>query len=760
MRRIERLCIVCAAGLASSSAAVAQDFYDQTVLRTVALNFHDANWLTLLRNNYVSQTNILADMVVDGVTYPSVGVRIRGNTSYTALPAGSEKFSLNIDVDFVNTTQTIGGYQSLNFNNGWRDPTFCREVMYNNYVAQYIPNMRANHVVVTLNGANWGVYNNIQQFDKKLLSTTFPDTNGMRIKCANNPNGPGLTYVGTNPASYAGYEIKDTGGLADPWGAHIAVCNAVTNGVTANWPTTIDPIFAVDPSIWSVALENLLTDDDSYINKGADFMTYRNPTDARTYLLQTDANETFTQVSWAINRNFTATNKPVLSRLLAVPELRQRYMAHYRTVKQDLTWAYWQPKVAAMQAMIDAAVQADTKKLYTYAQFQQNVTQTVTMAGGGLAGGTMIGLQQFVDQRGTFLNSQGELAAVGPTINSVLPSSATPDPAQTVTISASVTPAGSAISAVDLYYRPSPTGVYQRVSMNSLGGGVYSVDLPITGAAGQRVNYYVRAVAANTFLSQSFLPRQTEWDPMLVEYTFGATGGMRISEWMYSGVGGEFVEFTNVSQAPIDMTGWSMDDDHVTPGAFSLSAFGIVQPGESVVVTEAAAETFRTAWGLSPSVKIIGSLGVSSGNNLARNDEINLYDATNTLVDRLTYGDQTFPGTIRTQNISGQTCSSSIGQNDVSAWVLSTIGDQFGSFAATTGDRGSPGTYTSPSCGCYANCDLSTVAPVLTANDFTCFINKYVANDSYANCDGSTVAPVLTANDFVCFINAFSGGCQ
>ena len=60
---------------------------------------------------------------------------------------------------------------------------------------------------------------------------------------------------------------------------------------------------------------------------------------------------------------------------------------------------------------------------------------------------------------------------------------------------------------------------------------------------------------------------------------------------------------------------------------------------------------------------------------------------------------------------------------------------------------------------CYANCDLSTGNPALTANDFQCFINSYAAGTSYANCDGSTGNPRLTANDFQCFINAFAAGC-
>jgi trimeric autotransporter adhesin len=69
---------------------------------------------------------------------------------------------------------------------------------------------------------------------------------------------------------------------------------------------------------------------------------------------------------------------------------------------------------------------------------------------------------------------------------------------------------------------------------------------------------------------------------------------------------------------------------------------------------------------------------------------------------------------------------------------------------------------------CYANCDGSTVEPVLNVDDFTCFINEFAAAQvlphaqqvpHYANCDGSTVAPVLNVDDFTCFIIAFSQGC-
>jgi hypothetical protein len=752
-----RLALVMLAGI--TAPALAQDLYDTTVLRTFAIQFNDANWLTLLRNNYFSQTNILATLTVDGISYPNVGVRIRGNTSYTALPAGSEKFSLNVELDTVDPEQTIMGYKALNLNNGFHDPTFCREVIYNNYVARFIPNPRANHAVVTLNGQNWGVYVNVQQFDRVMLDPHFSNTGGLRIKCANNPSGPGLRYNGALPSGYTGYEIKDPGGLADPWAPLIAVCNTVTNEPLATWQNT-DNLFAIDAAIWSVVLENILTDDDSYVNKGADFVTYRDPADGRMYLLQTDANETFTQTSWTPTRNFTSSTKPVLFHVLAVPELRQRYMAHYRTVKADLNWAYFGPIALAHRDLISAAVLADPKKLYSHTLFLQNFTTSVTMPYTGLAGGTVPGLQQFADQRNTFLNSTPELVAAGPAISAVQASDPTPEPSQQVTITADIAPAGNPISAVDLFYRPTPAGPFLRTPMAFNGSGQYTAQLPVGTVPGQRIAYYVRAAAANTYLSLSFFPQRTEYAPAFVEYIFGSTGGMRITEWMYSGAAGEFIEFTNRSAASIDMTGWSFDDEHAAPGAFDLSAFGVVLPGESVVLTDVAAETFRATWGLPPTVKIIGGLGLITGNNLSRNDQINLYDSGGTLIDRFSYGDEAFPGTIRAQDLSGQTCGQSIGQNDAAAWELSFIGDAYGSFAASTGNIGTPGSYAAPSCNtCYANCDGSTTSPALNVQDFTCFLQRYAAADPYANCDGSTVAPTINVQDFTCFLQRYAAGC-
>lgn len=169
-----------------------------------------------------------------------------------------------------------------------------------------------------------------------------------------------------------------------------------------------------------------------------------------------------------------------------------------------------------------------------------------------------------------------------------------------------------------------------------------------------------------------------------------AQAQIRISEWLYNTQ--EFIELTNIGSVAIDMTNWSYSDSARIVDQVSLSAFGLVLPGESVILSEAAASSFRSTWGLSASVDVIGG----NSANLGRGDEINIYDANDVLVDRLTYGDQVFAGTIRTETRSGNPINLAVLENDTVGapgdWVFATAGDSYGSISAG-GAVANPGTF-------------------------------------------------------------------
>ncbi len=120
--KIPLLSALLAVCIAPCTTAQAPDLYDVDVIREVHLTFAQPNWWQLLLNNYGPEINIPADMRVDGVVYPTVGVRFRGNTSYTQLPPGSEKKSFNIETDAYVPGQDLYGYEHLNLNTEQRVP--------------------------------------------------------------------------------------------------------------------------------------------------------------------------------------------------------------------------------------------------------------------------------------------------------------------------------------------------------------------------------------------------------------------------------------------------------------------------------------------------------------------------------------------------------------------------------------------------------------------------------------------------------------
>jgi uncharacterized protein len=164
---------------------------------------------------------------------------------------------------------------------------------------------------------------------------------------------------------------------------------------------------------------------------------------------------------------------------------------------------------------------------------------------------------------------------------------------------------------------------------------------------------------------------------------------VRITEFMYKNENspGEFVQFTNLGTTAVNMNGWSEDDATDKVGTHSLSSLGIVQPGQSVILEEAAPATFAAAWNLASATKIVQE---NSSDNLGKTDTIFLYDQNGNIVDELAYG-TTGP---KTDGVAAVPDSFSvIGMNNSAGWELLTAG-QDGAIHAlgeSTGDVGSPG---------------------------------------------------------------------
>jgi hypothetical protein len=361
--------------------------YDPGTLRTIFLEFDGADWEEEMAAFYNTDVDVPATMTVDGKTYKEVGVHFRGNSSYRSVPDGLKR-SLNIAMDYANDEQDLGGYKTLNLLNANNDPTFLRAFLYTEISRRYSPTPKMNFMRVVINGESWGVYLNTQQFNGDFLKENFKTTKGARWKAPGSPRGrAGLEYLGDDPASYRQlYEIK-TKDDAESWQALIKLCTVLNETPADKLEAALAPLLDVDGALRFLAVEVALVNSDGYWTRASDYSLYRDPT-GKFHIIPYDVNEAmggegggggFGGRGVQLDPLVAADDpgKPLRSKLLAVPALRQKYLGYVKDIATKwLDWNAVQPILKAGHDLIAADVKSDTRKLYDNAGFEAGIAPT------------------------------------------------------------------------------------------------------------------------------------------------------------------------------------------------------------------------------------------------------------------------------------------------------------------------------------------------------------------------------------------------
>ncbi len=585
-------------------------FYDESQMHTIELLFDEANYWTLLTNNYQSGTDLGARMVLNGDTLEhEVGVRFKGQTSYS-MNQNSQKKSFNITLDYADPDQDIDGYETLNLNNCFQDPSFLREVLYLHQSRNHNQSLKANYVNLYLNGQYWGPYPSVQALDNKFIREWFLSSDGTRwraLKTIGGGGGPGggtggafgtgfssLNWLNTTDTTeYKKYYTLKKSSKTNPWEDLVKVCDKLNNTPLAALEDTIKNYMDLDRTLWFLATEIAFGDDDSYVHKGGmDYYLYWEPETQLMVPLEYDGNTAMENMAatWSPFYHANDSDFALINRLFAVPAIRQRYLAHLRTIiAEEMQQAEIDSLVDHYFTMLDPHVNADTKKIYSYQEFLSERS-------------ALKGLYQ---TRRNTLNNNAEVNAQGLTIASAVMSSAngtwvSPDAGQPATVMAAVS--GSAgVNRVALYYATGLKGRFQRTQMFDDGAhndgaandGLFGAEIPGFGN-GSYVRFYVEAIANNTAKTATYHPKGAEYDVFV--YKIGVSeffdSPVVVNEIMASNEAavadqdGEFedwIELYNNSADPVDLSGWYLSDNYSNLGKWAFPD-GTTIPGNGYLI--------------------------------------------------------------------------------------------------------------------------------------------------------------------------------
>jgi spore coat protein CotH len=418
---------------------------------TVYIYMTNEDW-EYLKTNAIEEQYVKADLWYDGELIEDIAVRPKGNSSLSSvISSGTCRFSLKADINFFNAARNLHGVKKLNFNNGWSDPTYIREVLgYELFEQMALPTPRASFVDLWVNDTHLGLYTMVEHIDKTFLGNHFADNTGNLYK----PETPAAylnwteedvgdqqeTQLDEADVNLGGGKLKEilqalepketsgeansqqnkrevmggmnlmgTGNLLEQMGlktnennpnhSHLfRLLDILNNEPDETFPFEIEKILDVDNVLRFLAVSVLIVHLDNYIGLGHNYYLYDN--DGKFVIIPWDLNMAFGTFNSGLSSdqiiNFyideptagAVADRPLVDRLLSY----QPYMDKYHAYLEELLDGAFNvdrmhSRIDELADLIRPYVEADELKFYTTEQFEKGLEESTVQSGRSMFGG-------------------------------------------------------------------------------------------------------------------------------------------------------------------------------------------------------------------------------------------------------------------------------------------------------------------------------------------------------------------------------------
>jgi spore coat protein H len=370
---------------------------------TIELRVTRDAWSTILG----SRTFTPADITVNGVTYTNVAVRQKGQGTTSGTGMGRPPLHL------VLKGQRIAGVKKLSLNNNYFDTSYMRDVLSYKLCNDFgVAAPRTAFAKVYLRTSNasaaryLGLYTATEIVDEEFLQARFGTKNGFLMK----PTLPTFMNHGYWPK-----EVNDLVAKTKPGAGEtdkvLAFLKLINQGPQRAFKDEIGSFVDLDNFLRFAVLNVALANCDSYFSMGKNFYLYLNPATSHLTFIPWDFDLSFgghflfgtpeQRMNLTIDK---PTDDRLFTRLLAIPEMKERYHALMREfVDKHFQVVVIEQQIDLVASLIESAVMDDSRDRGL--RFKRSLDgRNRGLAGNGRQ--VDVGLKQFVEGRVASLNDQ------------------------------------------------------------------------------------------------------------------------------------------------------------------------------------------------------------------------------------------------------------------------------------------------------------------------------------------------------------------
>lgn len=275
----------------------------------------------------------------EGQTWPSVGIRYKGNSSLSqGYQNGSEKLPFRLAFDHYEDeveevdNQRFWGFKDLKFSSAFEDDSVIKDLMLaESFREAGVPAARGGFVRVYVDvgdGAEfWGVYTAFEDPSGEMLDDWFGDDSGNAYK----PDGTAAALGSFDADHFEKKTNEDEADFGDVE-AFIAALNS-SESDAETWRSELEATFDVDSFLRYLALNNLVENWDSYGNMTHNYYLYGDPAqDGRLVWIPWDFNMSY---GWSANMeplsldmDEVGSDWPLVRELMDDPVYEEMYAEH------------------------------------------------------------------------------------------------------------------------------------------------------------------------------------------------------------------------------------------------------------------------------------------------------------------------------------------------------------------------------------------------------------------------------------------------